>query len=131
MQNVIWQSMYFQEFPERVQTVMFRQEILIYRRREIRDILYCSRHYKKFVLVLNVGGMVNLEPVMEVKNILLLGQLGTPTGDVLADILTGVSNPSGKLAMTWAPIEQYPSTKGFGDMDDTVYNEGLCRISLF
>ena len=40
---------------------------------EIRDILYCSRHYKKFVLVLNVGGMVNLEPVMEVKNILLLG----------------------------------------------------------
>ena len=92
---------------------------------EIRDILYCSRHYKKFVLVLNVGGMVNLEPVMEVKNILLLGQLGTPTGDVLADILTGASNPSGKLAMTWAPIEQYPSTKGFGDMDDTVYNEGI------
>ena len=92
---------------------------------EIRDILYCSRHYKKFVLVLNVGGMVNLEPVMEVKNILLLGQFGTPTGDVLADILTGVSNPSGKLAMTWAPIEQYPSTKGFGDMDDTVYNEGI------
>lgn len=92
---------------------------------EIRDILYCSRHYKKFVLVLNVGGMVNLEPVMEVKNILLLGQLGTPTGDVLADILTGVSNPSGKLAMTWAPIEQYPSTKEFGDMDDTVYNEGI------
>lgn len=92
---------------------------------EIRDILYCSRHYKKFVLVLNVGGMVNLEPVMEVKNILLLGQLGTPTGDVLADILTGASNPSGKLAMTWAPIEQYPSTKGFGDMDDTVYNEEI------
>lgn len=43
----------------------------------------------------------------------------------MADILTGVSNPSGKLAMTWAPIEQYPSTKGFGDMDDTVYNEGI------
>lgn len=92
---------------------------------EIRDILYCSRNYEKFVLVLNVGGMVNLEPVMEVKNILLLGQLGTPVGDVLADILTGKSNPSGKLAMTWAPIEQYPSTKGFGDMDDTVYTEGI------
>ncbi len=92
---------------------------------EIRDILYCSRNYKKFVLVLNVGGMVNLEPVMEVKNILLLGQLGTPVGDVLADILTGKSNPSGKLAMTWAPIEAYPSTKGFGDMDDTMYNEGI------
>ena len=92
---------------------------------EIRDILYCSRTYEKFVLVLNVGGMVNLEPVMEVKNILLLGQLGTPVGDVLADILTGKSNPSGKLAMTWAPIEKYPSTRGFGDMDDTVYFDGI------
>ena len=92
---------------------------------EIRDILNCCRNYEKFVLVLNVGGMVNLEPVMEVKNILLLGQLGTPVGDVLADILTGKSNPSGKLAMTWAPIEQYPSTKGFGDMDDTLYTEGI------
>lgn len=92
---------------------------------EIRDILYCSKKYKKFVLVLNVGGMVNLEPVMEVNNILLLGQLGTPIGDVLADILTGKSNPSGKLAMTWAPIEEYPSTEGFGDMDDTVYKEGI------
>ena len=92
---------------------------------EIRDILCCCRNYEKFVLVLNVGGMVNLEPVMEVKNILLLGQLGTPVGDVLADILTGKSYPSGKLAMTWAPIEQYPSTEGFGDMDDTVYTEGI------
>lgn len=92
---------------------------------EIRDIIYCYRNYEKFVLVLNVGGMVNLEPVKEVKNILLLEQLGTPTGDVLADILTGKSYPSGKLAMTWAPIDKYPSTKGFGDMDDTVYTEGI------
>ena len=92
---------------------------------EIRDILACSRKYEKFVLVLNVGGMVNLEPVKEVKNILLLGQLGSPIGDVLADNLTGKSYPSGKLAMTWAPIDKYPSTKGFADMDDTVYTEGI------
>ena len=43
----------------------------------------------------------------------------------MADILTGKSNPSGKLAMTWAPIEKYPSTRGFGDMDDTVYFDGI------
>ncbi|WP_458459613.1 glycoside hydrolase family 3 protein [Pseudobutyrivibrio sp.] len=92
---------------------------------EIRDILACRAKYKKFVLVLNVGGMVNLEPVMDVENILLLSQLGTPTGDVLADVLLGKSFPSGKLAMTWAPIQKYPSTEGFGDMDDTVYNEGI------
>lgn len=92
---------------------------------EIRDILAINAAYPKFVLVLNVGGLVNLTPVAAVENILLLGQLGTPTGDVLADLLLGKSYPSGKLAMTWAPIREYPSTPGFGDPDDTVYQEGI------
>nr|AFN84547.1 beta-glucosidase-related glycosidase [uncultured bacterium scaffold00090] len=92
---------------------------------EIRDILALNSKFERFVLVLNIGGMVNLEPVKSVKNILLLGQLGTPTGDVLADLLLGKSYPSGKLAMTWAPIGEYPSTEGFGDMDDTPYTEGI------
>lgn len=92
---------------------------------EVRDILWLNEHYDKFVLILNIGGMVDLSPVASVKNILLLGQLGTPTGDVLADLLLGKSYPSGKLAMTWAPIQAYPSTEGFGDLDDTYYREGI------
>lgn len=92
---------------------------------EIRDIHALNEGYEKFILVLNVGGMVNLKPVADVKNILLLSQLGTTTGDVLADLLTGKSYPSGKLAMTWASIEEYSTTKGFGDMDDTCYHEGV------
>ena len=92
---------------------------------EIRDILALQEQYKKFVLVLNTGGMVDLSPVASVSAILLMGQLGTPGGDVLADVLTGKSYPSGKLTMTWAPLELYPSTEGFGDPDDTVYKEGI------
>ncbi len=92
---------------------------------EIRDILALNEKYEKFILILNVGGMVNLAPVAGVKSILLLGQLGTPTGDVCADLLLGKSYPSGKLTMTWAPIESYPSTEGFGDMNDTRYREGV------
>ena len=92
---------------------------------EIRDILALQKQYDKFLLVLNVGGMVDLTPVNTVENILLLGQLGTPTGDVLADLVLGKSYPSGKLAMTWAPIAEYPSTEGFGDPDDTYYREGI------
>ncbi|WP_455616952.1 glycoside hydrolase family 3 N-terminal domain-containing protein [Eisenbergiella sp.] len=92
---------------------------------EIRDICLLNQNYQKFVLVLNVGGMVNLKPVANVKNILLLSQLGTPTGDVLADLLLGKSYPSGKLAMTWAQVAEYPSTDGFGDMNDTYYREGI------
>lgn len=92
---------------------------------EKRDILALNAKYEKFMLVLNVGGMVDLSPVKEVKNILLLGQLGTPTGDVFADIITGKANPSGKLTMTWTGIEDYSSTDGFGHKDDTYYKEGI------
>lgn len=92
---------------------------------EIRDILAADEKYENFVLVLNVGGMVDLSPVKDVKNIMLLGQLGTPTGDVLADLLLGKSYPSGKLTMTWAALEKYASTREFGGLDDTFYREGI------
>ena len=92
---------------------------------EIHDILWLSRKYPHFILVLNTGGMVDLKPVESVGTILQMGQLGTPVGDVLADVLCGKAYPSGKLTMTWAPIEDYPSTEGFGDPNDTKYAEGI------
>lgn len=92
---------------------------------EIRDIHALNAKFDKFILVLNTGGMVDLTPVNEVKNVLIMGQLGVSTGDALADVLTGASYPSGKLTMTWAPIAAYPSTEGFGHPDDTNYKEGI------
>lgn len=92
---------------------------------EIRDILALNEKYDKFVLVLNVGGMIDLKPVESVKTVLILGQLGSATGDALADVLLGKAYPSGKLTMTWAPIKDYASTEGFGDPNDTYYKEGI------
>lgn len=56
---------------------------------EIRDILNLNRRFRRFLLVLNVGGVVDLRPVLEAKNILYLSQLGSVTGEVLADLLLG------------------------------------------
>lgn len=92
---------------------------------EIRDIRLLNEKYERFVLVLNVGGMVDLAPVRDCKAVLLMSQLGSATGDALADVLLGKAYPSGKLTMTWADIEDYPSTEGFGDPDDTLYGEGI------
>ncbi len=92
---------------------------------EVRDILLLSQKYEKFMLVLNVGGPVDLTPVMEVKNILLLSQLGVVTGDVLAGILLGKMNPSGKLSTTWTKWEDYSTVGDFGDNDDVNYKEGI------
>ena len=92
---------------------------------EIRDILALNERFEKLMLVLNVGGPVDLGPVMEVGNILLLSQLGVETGVALADILLGRANPSGKLTTTWARWADYPTVGTFGDHDDTEYREGV------
>jgi hypothetical protein len=75
---------------------------------EIGDILYLDKNYKKFMLVLNVGGVIDLSPVLKISNILLLSQLGSVTGDTFVDILLGKSNPSGKLSTTWGRYNDYP-----------------------
>ena len=92
---------------------------------EIRDILYLNNNYKKFLLVLNTPSVIDLEPVKEVKNILLLSQLGSLTGDILTDIVLGKVNPSGKLTDTWASIKDYPYINVPFDLHECHYNEGI------
>ena len=92
---------------------------------EIRDILYLNENYEKFMLVLNVPGVVDLSPVKDVKNILYLSQLGVVTGDIFADIVLGKANPSGKLATTWASVENYKFIEEFGGIDNVRYVEGV------
>ncbi|MBO6157767.1 MAG: glycoside hydrolase family 3 C-terminal domain-containing protein [Firmicutes bacterium] len=92
---------------------------------EIRDIQKLNKKYDKFMLVLNTGGPVDLAPVAEVKNILVLSQLGVETGLALGNILLGKAYPSGKLTTTWAKAEDYCKAGSFGDESDTRYNEGI------
>ena len=92
---------------------------------ERRDILALREKYAKFMLVLNVGGPVDLSPVLDVENILILSQLGVDTGAVLGDLLLGKAYPSGKLATTWAACDAYPRIGSFGGSDDTLYKEGI------
>ena len=94
-------------------------------RTEVRDILYLNEHFQKFMLVLNVGGIVDLSPVNHVKNILLLSQPGMTVGDSFADVILGKQYPSGKLSATWSAWEDYDSEMDFGNPDDTVYSEGM------
>ena len=92
---------------------------------ERRTILELNRKYRKFLLVLNVGGPVDLSSVMEVENILILSQLGVQTGTALADLVLGKTYPSGKLTTTWTKWEDYPGFISFGEQDDTRYQEGI------
>ena len=93
---------------------------------EVHNILTLQKQYKNFMLVLNVGGVVDLSPVVdEVDNILLLSQTGIAIGDAFADVLLGKSYPSGKLTSTWAKWEDYCHEGDFGNTNDTLYKEGI------
>ena len=91
---------------------------------EVRDILALNGRYERFMLVINAGGPVDLSEVMEVRNILVLSQLGVETGRALAGLLLGKLYPSGKLTTTWAPYKDY-GIASFGERDDTLYSEGV------
>ena len=92
---------------------------------EQKDILALHKKFDKFLLVINAGGPVDLTPVLEVDNILVLSQLGVDTGTVLANLILGKAYPSGKLTTTWASGKNYPTMGDFGGMDDTYYREGI------
>ena len=51
--------------------------------------------------------------------------LGVVAGENLVDIILGKANPSGKLATTWASVENYKFIEEFGGIDNVRYVEGV------
>lgn len=91
-----------------------------------------SAHYKKLILVLNCGSVMDLSILDETRidAVLFYGQGGMEGGNALADLLTGKITPCGKLSDTWAMrYEDYPSADTFGhrnsDLENEEYNEGI------
>ncbi len=88
--------------------------------------------YAKVIVVLNVGGVIDLGFLdrYPVAALVLLSQPGMEGGNALADVLTGKVNPSGRLSETWAMrYEDYPCADTFSHMNGNLieekYREGI------
>ena len=101
--------------------------------REIQHIRFMTEHYKNCLVLLNVGGVIDLTALKAIEGIqaiMLVGQTGNMGGYAVADVLTAKTIPSGKLTDTWAKsYEDYPSSATFshrdGNLDDEYYSDGI------
>ncbi|MGN0240964.1 MAG: glycoside hydrolase family 3 C-terminal domain-containing protein [Candidatus Weimeria sp.] len=89
-----------------------------------------EKYFDDVVVVLNIGGMMDLSWVKNDKNIkaaLLMWQPGMEGGPAAADILVGKDTPSGKLPDTFAEdLKDYPSADTFfASMDHVDYYEDI------
>lgn len=97
------------------------------------NINFITDNFDKVIVLLNIGGVIDMTRLKHrpgVSAILLVGQVGNQTGDIVADAITGKTNPSGKLVDTWAShYEDYPFANDYsslnGNTDDEFYKEGI------
>lgn len=100
--------------------------------REIENLRLLKAAFKQTVVVLNVGGPIDVTPLLDadIDAILLMGQAGQEGGRAVVDVLCGAVNPSGKLTDTWAASYlDYPASATFGMNDGDAalekYEEGI------
>ncbi len=95
---------------------------------EKANLALICKHFEKVVVVLNVGGIMDMSFIDECSPsaIVYAWHGGIESGNGYADVLCGDVNPSGVLPNTIAyKLEDYPSTQNFGDDAQNIYAEDI------
>lgn len=96
---------------------------------EIAMLTVVRKHFKKVVLLLNVGNIIDMTDINRIAPdaVLYVWQGGMTGGKGTADVLTGKVSPSGKLPDTIAyKASDYPSDANFGrEKNRDIYAEDI------
>ncbi len=89
-----------------------------------------SESFKKTVIVLDIGGIIDMSWEKELLKgdsaVLIPWQGGMESGNAVAEVLLGKSEPSGRLTDTIAKsYEDYPSSDNFGNREYNNYTEDI------
>lgn len=96
---------------------------------EIEMLTVVRKHFKKVVLLLNVGNIIDMTDINRIAPdaVLYVWQGGMTGGKGTADVLTGKVSPSGKIPDTIAyNVSDYPSDANFGREENRdIYAEDI------
>lgn len=90
-----------------------------------------AAHFEQVVVVLNVSNIIDMSWLNEeythpIRSVIYAWHGGMEGGNAIADVLVGDVVPSGKLTDTIAySIEDYPSTRNYGNEFTNVYQEDI------
>lgn len=94
---------------------------------EKKNIRFCTEHYEKTIVVLNIGSSFDtsfMDEIPGINALIYMCQLGTAGGTALADILKGTYSPSGKLTDTWVKkYEDIPYGSSYSYLNGNLENE--------
>ncbi|MCL2253635.1 MAG: glycoside hydrolase family 3 C-terminal domain-containing protein [Lachnospiraceae bacterium] len=100
---------------------------------ELEQLRFLAKNYKKTIVVINTGALMNLSPITEIKGInavIYMGMLGGLGGFALSNIITGKTIPSGHLTATWMKsYDDVPFGRTYGKLASIAaeadYKEGI------
>ncbi len=99
---------------------------------EKANIKNITEAFDEVCIILNVSNIIDMkwieDPIYndKIKSIVIVWGGGMEGGNAVGDVLSGKVTPSGKLPDTIAyDIEDYPSTKNFGDPLNNLYQEDI------
>ena len=97
---------------------------------ELNMLEQVTNKFEKTIVIINSGNIIDFSWYEKYKDkisaMLYAWQGGQESGNAIADVLSGATNPSGKLPVTIATrYEDYPTSKNFGNKEFNNYEEDI------
>lgn len=89
-----------------------------------------TKYFEKTIVLMDCGNIIDMSWTLnygdKISSIMYVWQLGQESGNAVADVLTGIATPSGKLPDTIAVnYTDYPSCNDFGNKEYNNYTEDI------
>lgn len=109
------------------ETEAFDRDMIKLTPNEVKTIKYLRRFTDNIVVIVYAGSAIDMDDwIDDVSAVLFAGYCGSDTNKVVAEILAGKTNPSGKLSETFpVHLEDVKAMSSYSDLDTYSYTECL------